>query len=473
MVDASLPVREKIERHLPKEAQEPAAGALHQQQRKRSSLSVELEPLAGYAGIPYQRVAPPDTDGAAGTTHYVQATNAQRGTALLFIEKATGSTHGPYRLGDLAPNNHPCSTDAGGDPIVVWDVSESRWWISEFTSPNDECGWVCHYVSTSADPLGDYTFYAYRAPHFPDYPHYASNGGDLFFGSIHDFSCTTFSFEGSALLAYDRKAMLAGSEAKWVYKSLGKAFFPMAMPVQNDSPTEPGLDLTKGLFTRSRPTIGKVEVFEISVNWAAATPVITVGPTVSTNLPSMYSTSVANVPQKGASRKLDVLADRDMYSPHFRRFAQHDVMVGCRTVKSGNRAAPLWWKLERPRTAGSTWTLADSGLIAPPEDGRHRWMCSPSLDRDGTVVVGFSYSDPTNATDPYPGIGYQAVSPASVEYRLAAGSGAQLWADRWGDYSALEVDPSDQCTFWFTTEVVDVEDEWATRIGKFRSTSCA
>jgi len=45
---------------------------------------------------------------------------------------------------------------------------------------------------------------------------------------------------------------------------------------------------------------------------------------------------------------------------------------------------------------------------------------------------------------------------------------------RWGDYSSLEVDPTDNCTFWYTSEYAKLSSgaNWYTRIGAFRFPTC-
>lgn len=48
--------------------------------------------------------------------------------------------------------------------------------------------------------------------------------------------------------------------------------------------------------------------------------------------------------------------------------------------------------------------------------------------------------------------------------------------DRWGDYSSMNIDPVDDCTFWYTTEYVAVfapnAINWLTRIGSFEFSEC-
>jgi len=59
---------------------------------------------------------------------------------------------------------------------------------------------------------------------------------------------------------------------------------------------------------------------------------------------------------------------------------------------------------------------------------------------------------------------------------MIAGAGSQSGQnlDRWGDYSALTVDPTDDCTFWYTTEYLTANGafNWSTRIGSFKFSNC-
>jgi uncharacterized membrane protein len=58
-----------------------------------------------------------------------------------------------------------------------------------------------------------------------------------------------------------------------------------------------------------------------------------------------------------------------------------------------------------------------------------------------------------------------------IEY---TSGGAQVNLSRWGDYSAMRIDPSDDCTFWFTTEYIPSTGSfnWRTRILSFKFNSC-
>ena len=85
-------------------------------------------------------------------------------------------------------------------------------------------------------------------------------------------------------------------------------------------------------------------------------------------------------------------------------------------------------------------------------------------------------------TGAFPGIRYagrlandSAGTLPQGEVTLVGGGGAQTHPSaRWGDYSSMNVDPQDDCTFWYTTEYYPSTSAagWRTRIGSFKFPSC-
>ena len=63
---------------------------------------------------------------------------------------------------------------------------------------------------------------------------------------------------------------------------------------------------------------------------------------------------------------------------------------------------------------------------------------------------------------------------AQGEAHLFDGTGSQSGnGNRWGDYSAMTVDPVDDCTFWYTQEYFATNGgSWRTRIGNFKFPQC-
>jgi hypothetical protein len=57
-----------------------------------------------------------------------------------------------------------------------------------------------------------------------------------------------------------------------------------------------------------------------------------------------------------------------------------------------------------------------------------------------------------------------------------SGTGSQLTnLNRWGDYSAMVIDPVDDCTFWYTNEYLKSSGtfNWSTEIVSFKFPGCA
>src|SRR5258708_9119755 len=62
------------------------------------------------------------------------------------------------------------------------------------------------------------------------------------------------------------------------------------------------------------------------------------------------------------------------------------------------------------------------------------------------------------------------------EGTIINGSGSQVGAlSLWGDYTMMAVDPSDDCTFWYTNQYLSSTGEfnWHTRIASFQLPGCS
>jgi hypothetical protein len=106
-------------------------------------------------------------------------------------------------------------------------------------------------------------------------------------------------------------------------------------------------------------------------------------------------------------------------------------------------------------------------------------MGSIAMNGSGDIALGYSVSSTTT----YPSIrftGRLATDPLGEmtrgEGEIIAGSGYQNHTSgRWGDYSSMSVDPTDDCRFWFTSEYYATigNAPWQTRIGTFKLADCA
>jgi hypothetical protein len=105
-------------------------------------------------------------------------------------------------------------------------------------------------------------------------------------------------------------------------------------------------------------------------------------------------------------------------------------------------------------------------------------MGSAAMNGNGSLALGYSVS--SRAT--YPSIRYTGRLAGDTlglmtqgEGQIVDGAGYQQHTSgRWGDYSMLAVDPTDDCTFWYTQEYyANVSSAgWQTRIGSFQLPDC-
>lgn len=142
------------------------------------------------------------------------------------------------------------------------------------------------------------------------------------------------------------------------------------------------------------------------------------------------------------------------------------------SVASGGVTGIRWYEI---RGLNGTPSVYQQSTYQP--DSNYRWMGSLAVDGQGNMAVGYSVS----SSSIYPQIRYAgrlASDPLNTlgqtETTLIAGTGSQSGGyNRWGDYSAMTVDPVDDCTFWYTTEYYETTgNDWQTRIGSFQFPGC-
>jgi len=178
------------------------------------------------------------------------------------------------------------------------------------------------------------------------------------------------------------------------------------------------------------------------------------------------------IPQPGTSQQLDSLADRLMYRLAYRNFGDHESLVVNHSVTAGSVVGVRWYEVRNP---GGTPTVYQQGTFAP--DSIYRWMGSMAMDRSGNIALGYSASSAQDR----PSIRYtgrastDALGTLQAETIALTGAGSQQSGlSRWGDYSSMSVDPSDDCTFWYTNEYLKYDGtfNWSTWVVAFKFPSC-
>jgi hypothetical protein len=430
-------------------------------------------PILNFNGIGFPGVAcncaPPDTNGEAGATQYVQIVNE----GYQVFDKATGaSVLGPVGIQTIWTGfGGPCETAGAGDPVVLYDQLANRWVVSQFAGasvPTDEC--VA--VSTTSDATGSYNRYGFHlGSNFFDYPHLGV-WPDAYYMSMNVFNSSGTAFLGPQPFAFDRAKMLAGLPATFITTGItGGSGEETYLPADLDGSILPAVGAPASFV--EFPAGGSYRVFHFHVDFA--TPLNSTFTLFAAPASAGFTLRTGGIPQTGTTSLLDPLADRLMFRLATRFFSDgHEATVGNFTVQSGTTAAPRWFEL-RNVTSGPV-TVVQQSTYQP--DTTHRWMGSAAMDQQGNLALGYSAS--STAINPqirYAGrlAGDPVNTLPQTEATLFAGTGSQTGTNgRWGDYADLTVDPVDDCTFWFTTEyyATTTSFAWRTRIGSFKYPGC-
>ena len=416
--------------------------------------------------------APPDTNGAVGPQDYVQTVNTD---FAIFNKDPSRGAVGSVRYGPVQINTlwsgfgGLCQSDNDGDPVVVYDSIANRWLISQFavTNPNPNY-YQCVAVSTTGDPTGTYNRYAFSYTNFPDYPKFGL-WPDGYYATFNIFNGNTF--VGGQACAFNRSQMLSGAAATQQCFSAGSSFGGL-LPSTLDGTTQPPSGSPN--YVMGLDTTTSLAMWKFHVDWTTPSNSTFSGPTAIAVASYAQACGGATcIPQSGTTNQLDSLADRLMYRLEYRNFGTYESLVVDHAITAGSSVGMRWYEIRSP---GGTPTVYQQGTYAP--DSNYRWMGSIAQDKSGDMGMGFSIS--SSAT--HPGISYtgRLVSDPlgqmpQGETNLITGGGSQTGTlTRWGDYSSMSVDPSDDCTFWYTSEYIPANGSfnWKTRIGSFKFSTC-
>ncbi|MBX3061282.1 MAG: hypothetical protein KF770_32905, partial [Anaerolineae bacterium] len=435
-----------------------------------------LTPILNFAGQGFTGVNPPDTEGDVGPNHYIQMINAGGGAVLTIYDKNGVLLAGPTSLDSLGTGS--CASGLG-DPIVLYDQLADRWLLSEFAASGNH---LCVYISATNDPVTTNWFaYDFTTPNFPDYPKYAV-WPDAYYVSSNESS--------PAAYALDRTNMLAGQPAtsqRFTAPDLSGFPFQALTPSDHDGATPPPAG-SPNYFMRHRDTevhgagactnpatTDCLEIWAFHVDFdTPANSTFALAQTIEvTNFDSDLCglVSFSCFPMPGTGTTLDPLREVIMWRLQYRNFGAYETLVGnlVTDVDGTNHGGVRWFELRK--SGASPWALYQEGTLAP--DIHHRWMGSSAMDGSGNIALGYSVSSSTV----FPSIRYAgrlASDPLGtlpyVEGTIVNGSASNA-SNRWGDYSAMSVDPADDCTFWYT-HMYNVSSTWSTRIATMRFPQC-
>lgn len=407
--------------------------------------------------------APPDTVGEAGKTQFVQWVNA----SFAIFDKSNGTRlYGPAGGNTIWSGfGGDCETRNDGDPIVQYDQLADRWIMTQFALRSGNY-LQCVAVSQTEDATGAWNRYAFSYSEFPDYPK-VGVWPNAYVITFNMFGVNGTSFTGGRVCGYDRAKMLVGGPATQVCVQIPYASL---LPADLEGQTLPPAGTPNYVLNRGTNALN---LWKFTPNFATPANTTLVGPTPISVSPFTAACSKSCIPQPGTTQKLDVLGDRLMYRLSYRNLGTRQALTVNHSVVAGSVTGVRWYELD---VTGGSASVRQQSTFAPA-DGQNRWMGSAAMDKTGNIGIGYSIGSATMA----PSIRFAGrdvndpLNTLSMDDTLQSGSGSQLATlSRWGDYSTMSVDPSDDCTFWFTTEYLQVSGtfNWSTRIGSFKFASC-
>jgi hypothetical protein len=435
---------------------------------------------AGYPGFNLLAL-PPDPNIAVGPNHIVQFVN---NAFMVFNKSGAPLMQAPVSDETFWGSLNGTCDQLGGfsDPIVQYDRVANRWVVGEIAIPLFPGLFgqfaQCFAVSTTSDPTGPYNLWAYGfGDTIPDYPKIGM-WPDGYYITWNMFPGGGASFSGAEACAWNRDDMLTGVHApRFKCFQLSSAYASL-LPSDVDGPTQPPTGSPNYLMNID-PSSSTLNLWRFHVDWANQANSTLTGPISIPGTAPFTAACFVNgdddpdcIPQPGTTQKLDSLGDRLMYRLAYRNFGNHESIVATHTVVGGaGNTGVRWYEVRSPNSAP---TIYQQGTFAPDSD--NRWMASIAMDHSGNIGVGYSVSSPGT----FPSIRYSGwevgdpLGTLQAETWLVSGGGSQTGYDRWGDYSAMRIDPSDDCTFWYTQEyqATTADANWNTRIGSFKFPSC-
>lgn len=412
---------------------------------------IEIEPLINIDGIT-SGTAPNDPTGDIGKDHYLQAVNVT--TIGVFTKEGILMT--TFNANTLWGS---LGFSSAGDPIILYDQEVDRWIMTEFPNPNQ----LLVAISETSDPLGSWDAYNFATPSFPDYPKYGIWG--------NAYTVTTNEGGPGNLSCYmiNRAEMLAGAATVTIQRlelpgnNNTEAGFFVATPVDWSGLNVPVSDPT--FLALNDASWGAtpedaVEIYSVDVDWDNAANTVVTNTTVVLSPYDGYPCSVggygfACVPQGGGGGGLDAIPEVIMNQPHYRNFGSHEAMVFSfvTDVTAGDNLSGIRW-VELRKTIDTDWTLYQEGTFAP-QDGLDRYMCSIAMDGSGNIGLAYNVS----SENEFVGVrftGRRASDPLGemtvIEYNAVTGENTINSFGRFGDYAHMSIDPTNDRTFWYTTE---------------------
>ena len=459
-------------------------------------------PDSSFAGLDFANWGaghPPDTNGDVGPTYYIQTINSSIG----IYDKSTGSRVAAFTFNAFMSQGNfgnLCDTNNFGDPVVLYDTFENRWFVTDFAFALDGSGNVnpqhvfqCFAVSRTGDPVaGGWNFYSIEAPGgLDDYPKFGVWPDGIYMSANMFGYAAGASYIAPHVWALNKQQMYAGAASPQVVDFTAPSADFTVIPANARLQTGTPPAGTPEYFTSTEEFLNAQTVYKFHVDWDKISTSTFTGPDIPLASTCWPAATPTNAPT--TANAADVLPIRAMAQTQYSNiggaeslWVSHTVQrgeapsPGCGAITGGS-AAPRWYQIN---VTGGTVAANDVQNKTWDPDGAntfYRFMPALAVDRAGDMAIGYSKSNSTtNPQIKYAGrlAGDPINTFSQGEQTLIDGTGSQSGncgssaCIRWGDYSGMALDPNG-CEFWETNEYyLTTGLNHQTLIGSFHFPGC-
>jgi VCBS repeat-containing protein len=426
---------------------------------------------------------PPDTQGAVGPAQFLVTINGR----FRSYGKATGLPDGALNADpDVFFASVMSPAPPGGivftsDPHVRYDRLSQRWFIVMIDAPRDASKnfSVANriLVAMSDGPvLTGSTVWTKRSIEvngvFADYPTLGVDANALYVGT-NNFSLTGREpFVSTSGYVIQKSSVASETLVFTKFDLVTSATGAGPFTPQGVDDPDPGA--ASGYFVGvDNAVFSKLDVVRI-LNPGGGSPTATAA--LGVNVPT--TGSPIDVPHLGntggSANNLDALDDRLFVASMRgnRIWTAHNIGVNSSGVASGTstRDGSRWYELD----VSGTPSLVQNGTMfdGAASNPLSYWIPTVAVSGQGHMAIGGSVSGATHHPDAWFSgrlSGDAAGTTDAPTVYTASTDNYNPGNNRWGDYSAVSLDPTDDMTMWTIQEHVAGTGSWGTRIAKLRA----
>ncbi len=434
-----------------------------------SNSSIEGSPsilLKSFKGMSMGSSIPPDPHMAVGPTHIITTVNVS--FSIWDKEGNLVKTINPDTWFQGLVTNPGCF-----DPQILYDHFDKKW-IMCWDSQNDALQRAHFMVAVSDDSIPTGTWYTWALPanvngtttvnNWGDYPQIGFDKNAIYINSRQFTFATQPQYQYNKIRIINKSEIYNNPGGALSWKDIWDITDPQVGATYKPDKIIPSIYYGSDniQFFLHIPNNGANFISLYKMTDPTGNPVLT-----RTNIFIENFSGAPNANQLGGSTTLiDANQSGMKTQPIFRDgflWATHSI---------ANPTAPQYAAMRYYKVNTTNSSLVESGTLG----AANYWYIFPTLavDKDQNIAITYSRSGTTEYCGAYyttrlkndpPGLsGSQILQTGKGNY-VVTFSGTR---NRWGDYTGIYLDPTDENNIWMHTEYVETTNRWGTWVGKVR-----